>query len=52
MSATAIVNSYITDNKVNGIALVSCSYIKQLEEILYWSDYRIKQNMIEELDLL
>ncbi len=49
---TAIVNSYITDNLLQGIALVSCSSVEQLKEIMEWDDYILNQKVIEELDAI
>lgn len=47
---TGVVNSYITDNQLHGIALVSCSNIEQLQEILNWSDYVLSLEIIKRID--
>lgn len=46
---TAVVNGYITDNEADGIALVSCSKLEQLEDILENSDVVIDGNWLKEM---
>ena len=47
---SAIVNGYITDNKLSGMALVSTTNIHHLKEIMNSSDICIGSEVIEELD--
>lgn len=49
-SATDVVIGYITSNPLPGIALVSCSSVSQLEDILKSSDYILPEKNINELD--
>ena len=50
VSPSAFVSGYITSQKVNGVALVSCSSVEQLVEIMENSDYHLPKNIIEEID--
>lgn len=50
VNPTAVVNGYITDNLLDGIAVVSCSTSEQLKEILEWSDYHLDEKAINDLD--
>ncbi len=52
ISPTAVVLGYITSNELCGAALISCSNIEQLNEILRNSDYELSQRTIEEIDKL
>ncbi len=47
---TAVVNGYITSNQLQGIALVSCSAISQLQNIMDYCDYTLPQTIIDEID--
>lgn len=46
---TAVVNGYITDNEVDGIALVSCSKLEQLDDILENCDVVIDKAWLKEM---
>ena len=48
VSPTAVVNGYITDNDVDGIALVSCSKLEQLEDILNHCDQTVDPEWIRQ----
>lgn len=50
VSPTAFVNAYITSNPLEGIALVSCSNLGQLKDIVEHSDYELERDTIEEID--
>lgn len=50
VSPTAIIQSYITNNELNGVALISCSNTDQLSECMKWSDYQLSQNLIQAID--
>lgn len=50
ISPTAAVCSYITDNPVDGIALVSTSSMKQLEDIVEWCDYKVNEEFINSVN--
>ena len=50
VNPTAVINSYITDNLLEGISLVSCSSVEQLNEILECADYVLNQYVIKEID--
>lgn len=52
VSPTAVVTGYITSNKAKGIALVSCSELGQLDDILQSCDYELSQDIIEEIGKL
>lgn len=47
---TAFVNGYITSNSLKGIALVSCSNMEQLQNIMDNCDYTLPQWAIDEID--
>ncbi|NBJ92497.1 aldo/keto reductase [Parablautia muri] len=49
ISPTAVVNGYITDNEVDGIALVSCSKLEQLYDILENCDVIINEDWLKEM---
>lgn len=49
-SPTAVVNGYITSNDVDGIALVSCSTMEQLMDVLGNSDVEIDKKFIRYID--
>lgn len=49
VSPTAVVNGYITDNEVDGIALISCSKLEQLDDILENSDVIINEDWLKEM---
>jgi len=48
---TAVVTGYITDNRLNGIALVGCNTIEQLKDILESCDETIDNKWIEQFDV-
>ncbi|MCM1106147.1 MAG: aldo/keto reductase [Blautia sp.] len=50
VSPTAFVNAYITSNPLEGIALVSCSHLGQLKDIVEHSDYELERGAIEEIN--
>lgn len=52
ITVTDVVNSYITSNKLKGIALVSCSKSEQLDDILEHCDYDLDQDAIAHIDRL
>jgi len=52
VSPTAIVNGYITCNRLSGVALVSCSTVQQLQEVLANVDNTLPQSVIDGLDRL
>lgn len=47
---TAVVNGYITSNRLQGIALVSCSTQEQIKNIMNNCDYVLPQKVINEID--
>ena len=47
---TALVNGYITSNSLRGIALVGCSTINQVQDIMNGCDYVLPQFVIDEID--
>lgn len=47
---TDLVNSYITSNRLDGIAVVSCSDLEQLLDILSHCDYDLDKGTIDEID--
>ena len=49
VSATAFVNSYITSNRLEGVALVSCTNIMQLKEILNECNFALDEKIISEI---
>lgn len=51
ISPTAAVNGYITDNDVDGIALVSSSKIEQLKDILDNCDVSVDRGWIEQFEI-
>jgi len=50
VTATAYMNSYITSNEANGVALVSTSKLQQLQDILSTSDYCLPQEELRNID--
>lgn len=46
---TAVVNGYITDNELDGIALISCSKREQLNDILENCDVMIDKDWLKEM---
>ncbi len=50
VSPTAVVNGYITQNRLKGVALVSCSSIEHLKEIIENSDIEIDKGFIQQFD--
>lgn len=50
ISPTAFVNGYITCNPLNGISIVSCSKLAQLQDILDWCNYEMDIKVINEID--
>lgn len=50
ISPTAVVQGYITNNDLEGIALVSTSNMKQLEDIIKWCSFTLPKNIINDLD--
>jgi len=52
VSPTAVVNGYITDNALDGTALVSCSKLEQLEEILCHCDTKIEADWLKQFDIV
>lgn len=48
VSPTAVVNGYITENELDGIALVSCSRMEQLEDILKNCDTEIDRDWLKQ----
>lgn len=52
VSPTAVVNGYITSNEVDAIALVSCTKVEQLIDILENCDYTLEQNVIQKIEKL
>jgi len=50
VSPTAVVNSYITSNQLEGIALVSTSKIEQLVDVFDCCDYKLEHFIIDEID--
>lgn len=51
VSPTAVVNSYITDNEVDGIALVSCSKLEQLQDILDNCDVSVEREWLSQFEV-
>lgn len=51
-SPTAVVNGYITSNDVDGIALVSCSTMEQLTDILDNCDIEVEKSFMQHIDSL
>lgn len=49
---TAFVNGYITSNRLQGIALVSCSSQEQLINVMDNCDYVLPENIITEIDCI
>lgn len=47
---TAFVNGYITSNQLEGIALVSCSNLEQLQNVMDNCDYILPQTAIDDID--
>ncbi|MDE6261543.1 MAG: aldo/keto reductase [Oscillospiraceae bacterium] len=47
---TDVVLGYITSNSLDGTALVSCSSLEQLEDVLNSADYELPEAMIQYLD--
>lgn len=47
---TAFVNGYITSNALKGIALVGCSTVNQVQDIMNNCDYVLPQSAIDEID--
>ena len=52
VSPTAVVSGYITSNALEGTALVSCSNIEQLIDILDNCDYELEKDVISYIDSL
>lgn len=50
VNPTSVVNSYITSNPLQGIALVGCTSMEQLQEIMSGADYILKYEDIKEID--
>ncbi len=50
LSPTAVINGYITSNEINGIALVSCSSINQLNDIINNCDSNIDSEFIKYIE--
>ena len=48
----AVVSGYITSNALEGTALVSCSNIEQLIDILDNCDYELEKDVISYIDSL
>lgn len=46
---TSLVNAYITSNSVKGIALISCSILEQLLDIVKHCDYHMPDNVIDNI---
>ncbi len=51
VSPTSVVNGYITDNDVDGIALVSCSKSEQLKDILDHCDVSVDAEWIRQFEI-
>ena len=51
VSPTAVVNGYITDNDVEGLALVSCSKLEQLRDILEHCDVSVDREWIRQFEV-
>lgn len=51
VSPTSVVNGYITDNDLDGIALVSCSKLEQLEDILDHCDVSVDVEWIRQFQV-
>jgi len=49
VSPTGVVSGYITDNPLKGIALVSCSSIEQLQDIMCHCDEQVEKDFIEKM---
>lgn len=47
---TDVVLGYITSHPLRGVALVNCSNIKQLEDVLSSSNYVLPEEMIQQFD--
>ena len=52
VSPTAVVNGYITDNDVDGIALVSCSKLEQMEDILEHCDVSVEAEWLRQFTVM
>lgn len=52
VSPTAVVNGYITDNDVDGIALVSCSRLDQMKDILVHCDVTVEAEWIRQFGVM
>ena len=52
VSPTAVVNAYITNNDVDGIALVSCSKLEQMKDILAHCDVSIEVEWLRHFDII
>lgn len=52
ISPTSVVSGYITSNSLEGTALVSCSNILQLQDVLNNCDYVLEKETIRDLDSL
>ncbi len=50
VSPTAAVNGYITQNDLEGVALVSCSKMEQLEDIMTHASVEIEKEWIRKFD--
>lgn len=50
VNPTCVVNSYITSNPLQGIALVGCTSMEQLQEILSGADYILRDENIQAID--
>lgn len=46
---TSLVNAYITSNSVEGIALISCSTLEQLLDVVTHCDYRMSDEVINDI---
>lgn len=46
---TSLVNAYITSNSVEGIALISCSTLEQLLDVVTHCDYHMPDNVIDDI---
>lgn len=47
---TAFILGYITSQKTKSIAIVGCSNVEQLDEIINFSDYQLTEGTITEID--
>lgn len=50
--STAVINGYVTSNRLKGVALVAPTTLSQLEENMIWSDYDVEQFVMDEIDQL